>query len=213
MEIEDYKILIKHYKTVYASLGIQIASNLDSNKEIIDLENQVDLVKNKLQWLNSMVNPTLDGGARSTLDGGIRSTLDGGVRSTLDAMKPTLDLKPTHQSNIQSYNQPTIQSNILQMKPSFTPSHSSTLQPKQLQNYSQSSYPWTKEIYHHLSTLFRLSQFRQNQESAINAALSGKDVFVLMPTGSFLLIKAVESLFAFKFLLFAIKVPPKASLL
>jgi hypothetical protein len=44
-------------------------------------------------------------------------------------------------------------------------------------------YPWTSEIYKLLKQVFHLQKFRTNQEEAINEALSGKDVFILMPTG------------------------------
>jgi hypothetical protein len=55
-----------------------------------------------------------------------------------------------------------------------------------LRNFSQSppksqpTHPWTSEVKTRLSTTFKLNSFRVNQLEAINAALSGKDCFVLM---------------------------------
>jgi bloom syndrome protein len=43
--------------------------------------------------------------------------------------------------------------------------------------------PYAAEIKSHLNSTFGLKTFRKNQFEAINAAMAGRDVFVLMPTG------------------------------
>ena len=43
--------------------------------------------------------------------------------------------------------------------------------------------PWTQEVHGLLRDIFGLHKFRPLQEEAINATLSGKDAFVLLPTG------------------------------
>lgn len=45
------------------------------------------------------------------------------------------------------------------------------------------SHPWDAQVMHSLRHIFHLTNFRPDQLEAINATLSGRDVFCLMPTG------------------------------
>ncbi|GAA5881646.1 hypothetical protein JCM3774_005707 [Rhodotorula dairenensis] len=47
----------------------------------------------------------------------------------------------------------------------------------------QERHAWTRDVFKALRQRFGLKEFRSHQEAAINATLSGKDVFVLLPTG------------------------------
>lgn len=44
-------------------------------------------------------------------------------------------------------------------------------------------FPWSPDVKRALKDRFRMARFRHNQLEAINATLSGKDAFILMPTG------------------------------
>lgn len=44
-------------------------------------------------------------------------------------------------------------------------------------------FPWSKAVGQHLKDSFHLSKFRPLQLRAINLTMSGKDLFLVMPTG------------------------------
>ncbi|KAJ3439750.1 atp-dependent DNA helicase q-like 4a [Anaeramoeba flamelloides] len=49
--------------------------------------------------------------------------------------------------------------------------------------YDNSNFQWSKKIHENKRKTFGIKKFRVNQEAIINATMSGKNVFVLMPTG------------------------------
>lgn len=46
-----------------------------------------------------------------------------------------------------------------------------------------SDFSWSKEVQAKLCSVFQLSKFRPLQQAAINLSMSGKDLFLVMPTG------------------------------
>ncbi|KAG7496019.1 ATP-dependent DNA helicase Q1 isoform X1 [Solea senegalensis] len=59
----------------------------------------------------------------------------------------------------------------------------SVMSKKEMQLYDGTDFPWSKAVEQHLKDSFRLSTFRPLQLRAINLTLSGKDLFLVMPTG------------------------------
>jgi hypothetical protein len=49
--------------------------------------------------------------------------------------------------------------------------------------WARESFPWSSEVRSVNSKIFGHKSFRENQLEIINASMSGRDVFVLMPTG------------------------------
>ncbi|XP_062338527.1 ATP-dependent DNA helicase Q1 isoform X1 [Osmerus eperlanus] len=54
---------------------------------------------------------------------------------------------------------------------------------KEMQLYDNSDFPWSKDLEEKLTDAFQLSKFRPLQLRAINLSMSGKDLFLVMPTG------------------------------
>ena len=63
------------------------------------------------------------------------------------------------------------------------PRSSSLALPDHSHEFSQPSYPHTRELMKIFTKTFGLQHFRPNQLEAINAACLRKDCFILMPTG------------------------------
>ncbi|KAK5849114.1 hypothetical protein PBY51_008782 [Eleginops maclovinus] len=72
-------------------------------------------------------------------------------------------------------------------QPSASSSKSSVATPviskQEMQLYDGTDFPWSKNVEKHLKDTFHLSKFRPLQLRAINLTLSGKDLFLVMPTG------------------------------
>ncbi|XP_022605452.1 ATP-dependent DNA helicase Q1 isoform X2 [Seriola dumerili] len=54
---------------------------------------------------------------------------------------------------------------------------------QEMQRYDGADFSWSKEVEQQLKDSFHLSKFRPLQLRAINLSLSGKDLFLVMPTG------------------------------
>ncbi|XP_041820336.1 ATP-dependent DNA helicase Q1 isoform X3 [Chelmon rostratus] len=54
---------------------------------------------------------------------------------------------------------------------------------QEMKRYDSTDFPWSKEVEKHLKDSFLLSKFRPLQLRGINLTLSGRDLFLVMPTG------------------------------
>nr|XP_046234839.1 ATP-dependent DNA helicase Q1 isoform X2 [Scatophagus argus] len=54
---------------------------------------------------------------------------------------------------------------------------------QEMQRYDGTDFPWSKEVEQHLKNTFHFSKFRPLQLRAVNLTLSGRDLFLVMPTG------------------------------
>ncbi|XP_005730233.1 ATP-dependent DNA helicase Q1 [Pundamilia nyererei] len=54
---------------------------------------------------------------------------------------------------------------------------------QEMQRYDGTDFPWSSNVEQHLKATFHLSNFRPLQLKAINLTMSGKDLFLVMPTG------------------------------
>lgn len=57
------------------------------------------------------------------------------------------------------------------------------LSKQEMQLYDGTDFPWSKELEQHLKDSFHLSTFRPLQLRAINLTMSGRELFLVMPTG------------------------------
>uniref|UniRef100_A0A8C2XQD7 ATP-dependent DNA helicase n=1 Tax=Cyclopterus lumpus TaxID=8103 RepID=A0A8C2XQD7_CYCLU len=57
------------------------------------------------------------------------------------------------------------------------------LSKQEMRLYDGIDFPWSKELEQHLKDSFHLSTFRPLQLRAINLTMSGRDLFLVMPTG------------------------------
>ncbi|XP_034529052.1 ATP-dependent DNA helicase Q1 isoform X3 [Notolabrus celidotus] len=120
------------------------------------------------------------------------------VQAQLDSVEEELELVELQISELlEKQTELTAQKNSLlqQLENAFDaaePSSSSSSKPakanalmskQELQRYDGADFPWSKEVEQHLKDSFQLSKFRPLQLRAINLSLSGRDLFLVMPTG------------------------------
>jgi superfamily II DNA helicase RecQ len=103
------------------------------------------------------------------------------------ASSEVIEIRSSQEANVLTYyNQPQKKQPIRQNPVLQSPSLVTYPTPAKVQIQPApviENYPWTAQLFKKLNENFQLQTFRTNQLEAINAALSGKDVFILMPTG------------------------------
>ncbi|XP_034019389.1 ATP-dependent DNA helicase Q1 [Thalassophryne amazonica] len=58
-----------------------------------------------------------------------------------------------------------------------------TMSKQEMKSYDHSDFPWSKDVEQQLQDSFHLCSFRPLQLRSINLTMSGRDVFLVMPTG------------------------------
>ncbi|XP_041637017.1 ATP-dependent DNA helicase Q1 isoform X1 [Cheilinus undulatus] len=79
--------------------------------------------------------------------------------------------------------QPSSSSSSLSSSSSKSSGASPGMNKQELKRYDGADFPWSEEVKQHLKDSFHLSKFRPLQLRAINLSLSGRDLFLVMPTG------------------------------
>ncbi|XP_044041891.1 ATP-dependent DNA helicase Q1 isoform X1 [Siniperca chuatsi] len=128
--------------------------------------------------------------------------MDGGtndVQAELDSVEAELELVELQITELlQKQAELTTRKNALlqqleeacdaaQPSSSSSSSKASGAEPKiskqEIRRYDGTDFPWSEEVEQHLKDSFHLSTFRPLQLRAINLTLSGRDLFLVMPTG------------------------------
>jgi superfamily II DNA helicase RecQ len=103
------------------------------------------------------------------------------------ASSEVIEIRSSQEANVLTYyNQPQKKPPTRQKSVQESPSLVTYPTPAKVQIQQApviENFPWTAQLFKKLNENFQLQTFRTNQLEAINAALSGKDVFILMPTG------------------------------
>ncbi|XP_034434503.1 ATP-dependent DNA helicase Q1 isoform X2 [Hippoglossus hippoglossus] len=116
------------------------------------------------------------------------SSSNNAVQEELASVEAELELVELRITELlQKQTDLTSRKNALLQQSSSTSSKSSKAQSvmskEELQRYDGSDFPWSKAVEQELKKSFHLSKFRPLQLRAINLTMSGKDLFLVMPTG------------------------------
>ncbi|XP_061523623.1 ATP-dependent DNA helicase Q1 isoform X2 [Phycodurus eques] len=119
------------------------------------------------------------------------------VQAELDSVEAELELVELQiEEFLEKKTQLTSRKNVLLCKLEeacdAAPASSSSSQPsrtafelskEEMRQYDGTDFAWSRDVSQHLKDSFHLSKFRPLQLRAINLTLSGKDLFLVMPTG------------------------------
>ncbi|XP_074554636.1 ATP-dependent DNA helicase Q1 isoform X2 [Halichoeres trimaculatus] len=135
---------------------------MDGESSLNDVQAQLDSVEAELEVVELEISELLQKQAELTAK---KNSLLQKLEDACDAAQPS--------SSSSS-------SSSLSSKSSKAEPHMSK---QELQRYDETDFPWSKELEQHLKESFCLTKFRPLQLRAMNLSLSGRDLFLVMPTG------------------------------